>query len=38
VKMRIFLVKRRLYQVMVLGSGTIFTSKDVSIFFWTRSA
>ena len=32
VKMRIVLVKRRLYQTMVLGSGAIFATRDVSIF------
>jgi hypothetical protein len=33
-KMRIYLVENRLYQIMVLGSGTIFSSKekDVGIF------
>ena len=33
-RMRIFLVERRLYQVMVLGSGTIFSpkEKDVTTF------
>jgi hypothetical protein len=32
VKMRIYLVKNRLYQVMVLGNGPVFASKDVAIF------
>lgn len=32
VKMRIFLVKNRLYQVMVLGNGPVFASKDVGVF------
>jgi hypothetical protein len=31
-KMRIYLVKNRLYQVMVLGNGMIFMTKDVGIF------
>lgn len=31
-KMRIFLVKRRLYQVMVLGSASVFSSKEVEMF------
>jgi hypothetical protein len=32
VKMRLFLVKRRLYQVMVLGSGPDYSSKEVKMF------
>ncbi|HZZ79862.1 MAG TPA: hypothetical protein VFE62_15190 [Gemmataceae bacterium] len=33
VKMRLYLVKNRLYQVMVVGQGAIFTSRDVGAFF-----
>src|SRR5262249_418176 len=32
VKMRIYLVKNRLYQVMVLGNTNVFATKDVSNF------
>jgi hypothetical protein len=32
VKMRIYLVKNRLYQVMVLGNGPVFASKDAATF------
>ena len=32
VRMRIYLAKRRLFQVMVLGSGPIFATKDVETF------
>ncbi len=31
-KMRIYLAKNRLYQVMVLGNGTVFASKDTATF------
>ncbi len=31
-KMRIYLVNNRLYQVMVLGPGAAFSTKDVGIF------
>ena len=32
VRMRIYLARRRLYQVMVLGSGPTFAAKDVETF------
>jgi hypothetical protein len=32
VKMRIYLAKNRLYQVMVLGAGPVFASKDPATF------
>jgi glucose/arabinose dehydrogenase len=31
-KMRIYLAKNRLYQVMVLGAGPVFASKDTATF------
>ena len=32
VRMRIYLVKNRLYQVMVLGNGPVFPAKDAGFF------